>query len=126
MGGKGSGNPNLSGKSGPMTPEQVAQRQATKAGKALLRTELIRHATDPDPEFPHRTIADVTAEKLWLDARGKGKNPPNRKSAMFIGDFTEGRLPQEIKVSGLAERSREELEFMIKFGHWPEESKTVQ
>src|SRR5262245_47177486 len=109
MGGRGSGNPNLSGKSGKMTPEAIESRKAASRGTVALSRAIKRQLAEIDPQDSQgRTYGEVIAEKFVKLARGNGpEGPCSVKAVSEILDRTEGRPFQT--VVNVTPESREQL-----------------
>src|SRR5438128_1582545 len=110
MGGRGSGNPDLKGKGGKLSPENSARRAAAFRGTVAL-SKAIKHAlAEVDPEDSHnpkRIYAEVIAEKFVKLARGSGNGPCSVKAVAEILDRTEGRPVQTVDMN-VSNASREE------------------
>src|SRR6266571_2476381 len=108
MGGPGSGNKNLSGKSGERSPESRARRAAAFRGTVALSKAIKRQLGEVDLEDPEkRTYAEVIAEKFVKLARGQGNGACSVKAVAEILDRTEGRPVQTVDMN-LSTASREE------------------
>jgi hypothetical protein len=128
MGGKGSGNPNLSGKPGKMAVDAVQRRTAKVRYSKLLTAELERASLEANLYEPEKSNIKAIADKIVKGAYGMGKDAwPSIDLVKILAERLEGKPVQPVDVNvteEFANRTREEKIFKLTHGYWPEEAET--